>query len=96
MPETLPDTTHRLFAHYADVENLPTSSPGLVMARLLEEGNGPDLRWLTRRFAESRLSSWLDQHGNRQLTRRSRSFWRILLDRPESWVEGAGESLWPL
>lgn len=96
MSETLPDTTCRLFAHYEDVRNLPTTSPELVIASLLEEGDSTDLRWLTRRFPESRLRSWMDRHGHRQLTRRSRSFWNLVLDRSEPASESNGNPLWPL
>ncbi len=96
MADTLPAATRRLFAHYANLERLPETSAPLVMARLMEEGDGSDLRWLTGRYPESDLSDWLDQHGLRQLSRRSHSFWRAVLDRPTDRREAPGEPLWPL
>jgi len=96
MSEKLPRNALRLFAHYEDAEQLGAGSPGLVMARLLEEGDTSDLQWLTRTFPESQLASWLDQHGARLLSRRSRSFWRTVLNRPDPPGEGPGDPLWPL
>jgi len=96
MSEKLPRNALRLFAHYEDAEQLSTGSPGLVMARLLEEGDTSDLQWLTGNYAESRLASWLDRHGARLLSRRSRNFWRTVLNRPDPSGEGPGDPLWPL
>lgn len=86
----------RLFTHYEDVENLPATSPDLVIAKLMEEGDGEDLRWLCRQFPEMRLASWLDRHDTRLLSRRSRCFWRVLLDRNDQPTQCTGDSLWPL
>jgi hypothetical protein len=96
MSEKLPRNALRLFAHYEDAEQLSTGSPGLVMARLLEEGDASDLQWLTRTYPESRLASWLDQYGARQLSRRSLSFWRTVLNRSDGPRKGPGDPLWPL
>lgn len=96
MSNRLPTHTLRLFAHYEDIERLPVAAPALVMARLMEEGDSSDLRWLTRVYPERHLSSWLDEHGSRLLSRRSQVFWRILLDRPDSVAAAPGEQLWPL
>jgi len=96
MSNRLPTHTLRLFAHYDDAERLPAAAPELVMERLLEEGDSSDLRWLNGAYPEPRLSSWLDEHGSRLLSRRSQAFWRIMLDRPDSVVAAPGEQLWPL
>ena len=96
MSEKLPRNALRLFAHYEDAEQLPSDSPELVIRKLLEEGDASDLQWLTSTYPESRLASWLDQHGARLLSRRSRSFWQTMLDRPEPSVEKPGDQLWPL
>lgn len=96
MSQRLPKNTLRLFAHYEDPEQLPAVSPELVIAKLLEEGDASDLDWLTETYPESQLASWLDRHGDRLLSRRSCSFWRILLDRPHSAGEEPGDPLWPL
>lgn len=96
MSEKLPTNALRLFAHYEDAELLPSISPELVIPRLLEEGDASDLRWLVKRYPEPRLASWLDHHATRLLSRRSRSFWRIVLDRPDPSAAGPGEQLWRL
>ena len=96
MSGKLPRTARRLFAHYEEVESLPTVAPELVMAKLLEEGDAMDLRWLTRTYSPSRLCSWLEHHGDRLLTRRSLSFWNMVLDQPQPSTEGAENQLWPL
>ncbi len=96
MPDNLPRNALRLFAHYEGAEQLPAVSAELVIARLLEEGDGSDLRWLTRTYPEARLSTWLDEHGDRALSRRSRSFWRVVLDLSLPSTAAPGELLWPL
>ena len=95
MPDRLPTNAQRLFAHYPDAERLPTDSPEFVIARLLEDGDGSDLRWLTSIFSETELSSWLNRHGSRLLTRRSLGFWRAVFDRPAPEISRPGEQLWP-
>jgi len=96
MSDELPANACRLFAHYEDPTQLPAVSSQLVVARLLEEGDSSDLRWLTSAYPESQLSSWLDRHGSRLLSHRSRSFWRTVLARPDSPAQGPGDQLWPL
>jgi hypothetical protein len=93
----LPARTRRLF---------PVSDPALTLedhagyltARLLEDGDGEDLRWLVRALGRERLRAWVGEHGGRGLLRRSRAFWALLLEidpmpRPGA---AAADSLWPL
>lgn len=89
-----PARTRRLFAHYEGV-NIP-GADGLVLARLLEEGDSFDLRWLTGALSENALSTWLQVHGDRQLSRRSLAFWSVLLNPPGAAPNERENGLWPL
>lgn len=92
----LPDHARSLLPDFAE---LPTADgelwPSLV-ERLLEDGDRKDLRWLTTALPEERLAEWLDQRGARRLSRRSRAFWSLLLDREASAMPSARADLWPL
>ena len=96
MTDELPGHACRLFAHYEDPAQLPAASSHLVLAKILEEGDRADLRWLTDRYSEPELATWVDQHGDRQLSSRSLAFWRIVLTRTGPGTRRAGEALWPL
>jgi FAD/FMN-containing dehydrogenase len=67
-----------------------------VIARLLEDGDARDLAWLTAEVPEERLAAWLDRHGARQLSRRSRAFWEAVLGRPAAAEPAGRRDLWPL
>ena len=96
MSHDLPENSQRLFAHYHETENLAELAPGLVMARLMEEGDSDDLRWLTGTYSETQIAEWLVQHGQRQLSRRSFSFWQALLHRPDPSTSSPAGELWHL
>jgi hypothetical protein len=67
-----------------------------VIGRLLEDGDGADLAWLTESVPEADLAAWLERHGGRRLSRRSRAFWEVVLGRPAGPAAEAGAALWPL
>ena len=68
-----------------------------VTARILEEGDRDDLRWLFSRRSEANVCAWFEQHSGRTLSRRSRWFWaRILLASTASEAPTASRQLWPL
>jgi len=82
--------------HYdAEVLGLEDSAPWLISV-LLEEGSTNDLRWLIDRFGLDALREWFEQRGGRQLSRRNRAFWRIVLDTEAHPDERGGSDLWPL
>jgi hypothetical protein len=87
----IPPETRRLFPGY-------DSNPGLpfLIARLLEDGDEADLRWLTRNVPEAELTTWLEQRGGRQLSVRSRAFWEAVLGRPAGGEASIRKDLWPL
>lgn len=80
-----------------DESGLDPASPQ-VIARLFEDGDARDLRWLMEAVPEERLAGWLERHGGRQLSRRSRAFWEVVLGRPSGRrpPEHIGSALWPL
>ncbi len=87
----IPPETRRLFPGY-------DSNPGLpfLIARLLEDGDEADLRWLTGNVPETELAGWLEQRGGRQLSVRSRAFWETVLGRSAGGEVPARRDLWPL
>jgi hypothetical protein len=93
---TLPPSTARLFAHEDQQLLLAPSGRGLLIARLLEEGDGEDLRWLLAEVPESELRAWVARHGGRKLSRRSRAFWADVLGTPAGEPAAFAAAVWPL
>jgi hypothetical protein len=89
---TLPEGARRLFP--PDVAVAPEAD--LVVERLLEEGDSSDLRWLAGQRGEAALGEWFERCGGRRLSRRSRAFWALVLDRAPSPPAPGAEELWPL
>ncbi|MCH9650895.1 MAG: hypothetical protein K0U98_21915 [Deltaproteobacteria bacterium] len=75
-----------------------TSSAGnpFVIARLLEDGDRVDLQWLCREVGEARLGEWVQARGSRQLSKRSRLFWQLVLEVQSAKPRKLQEALWPL
>ncbi len=96
---SLPEGTRRLFSTYAEADLTLERAGPLLIARLLEDGDAADLAWLCRTFPEPRLADWFSRHGGRQLSRRSRAFWEIVLGCPAGQPGPSGaeaKALWPL
>jgi hypothetical protein len=97
MTKAAPAHALRLFPGLEE-SGLDPASPH-VIARLFEDGDARDLFWLTAAVPEERLANWLERHGRRQLSRRSRAFWEAVLGRtagPPVPPEHIGSALWPL
>ncbi|MCB1053994.1 MAG: hypothetical protein KDD11_00600 [Acidobacteria bacterium] len=86
-----PASLARLFPEWPGA--LPSPRDPLVVGRLLEDGEEADLRWLTKTVGEAELACWLGRRGGRQLSRRSRAFWQLLLG-TESPPPEIVEELW--
>jgi hypothetical protein len=88
--------TLRLFPGY-EVEALeaPSTRP-FLLARLLEDGDGADLRQLFQAVPEREAVAWLASHGRRQLSVRSRAFWAVVLGSPAGPAIPDVSVLWPL
>ncbi len=95
----LPISTERLFGHYEPGALDPRQEAPFLIGRLLEEGDGADLRWLAQTYPETDLAAWLARHGSRALSARSLAFWRLVLGCPaneEAPNLSLRRDLWPL
>jgi hypothetical protein len=92
-----PAATRRLFFGYEELlGRTPTpDETAFLIERLLEEGNGQDLRWLFGAFGEASVAGWFERHG-RCLSRRSRQYWSHVLRRPCGEPATEARELWPL
>lgn len=100
MPSPIPPHALRLFpGQEGGFEEGGAASPW-VIGRLFEDGDSRDLAWLAATISEERLAGWLERHGRRQLSRRSRAFWEVVLGRPAGPPPEDGadirSDLWPL
>ena len=96
MRPALPHGARRLFPHHEESALDPAPGSPLLLARLLEDGDAADLAWLTAQVSEADLAGWLERHGGRQLSRRSRAFWEVVLGRKAAPSPQTGSLLWPL
>jgi hypothetical protein len=85
----------RLFPHYEEAELDLQRNRSLILSRLLEDGDGVDLAWLTANLPEVEIAGWFRRHGGRQLSARSRELWRLLLGQEPGPVHPEARSLWP-
>ena len=92
----LPAGTRRLFPHYEAEALDPVRDRSLLLARLLEDGDGTDLAWLAGAMPEPEIGEWFGRHGGRQLSTRSREFWRVVLGREPGPALPETRALWPL
>ena len=83
------------FPDHEDGAGAPDITPWEI-GRLCEDGDSRDLAWLTAVVPEERLTEWLRQHGGRQLSRRSRAFWEVVLGRPAGPSSEIGREIWLL
>lgn len=88
----LPAATRRLFPHHR-LEDLE-SGGDLLVGRLLEDGDSHDLAWLSARVGRELLVRWLRRRGGRQLSRRSRAFWSLVLEAEPGAGGELSEELW--
>ncbi len=86
-----PQTTHRLFPELDEDAGLTPDD--FVIGRLLEDGDRTDLRWLCSAAGRDRLGAWMARRADRQLSRRSRAFWSLVLD---TRTADRDNPLWPL
>jgi hypothetical protein len=94
LPE-LPAAVSMRFWGYAEDE-LRGTGRGLLIGRLLEEGEGEELRWLLAALGGQALGEWLRAHGGTVLSRRSRAFWSAVLGVPAPAPRELAAELWPL
>ncbi|MEM6792578.1 MAG: hypothetical protein AAF725_01230 [Acidobacteriota bacterium] len=96
----LPAGTQRLFGDCGDGEDLAglasAEARPFVIERLLEQGDGEDLRWLARVSSEKDFRGVFERRARRSLSTRSRRFWSLVLEGELDASEGAGAEIWPL
>lgn len=91
----IPAHALRLFAGHEDGAGV-SGDGSWEIGRLCEDGDSRDLAWLTAAVPEERLADWLERHGGRQLSRRSRAFWEVLLGRHAGPGSEIGHEIWLL
>ncbi|MEM9290400.1 MAG: hypothetical protein AAGD01_01825 [Acidobacteriota bacterium] len=94
LPTPPPESTRRLLP--AELDPLAPQHEDELIRRLLEDGESEDLRWLVGRVGEARLQTFLRQRGGKHLSRRSRSFWALVLDTQTGAPHPLAEELWLL
>ena len=87
-----PEGTARLFPHGVP---LGEAHRGHLVGKLLEEGDGADLRWLSEQIGEGEMRAWLRREGGRVLSHRSRVFWERVLGAEAGGGTPAAGDLWP-
>ncbi len=96
---TLPAATLRLFDGYDEHQLATPEANNFLIGRLLEEGDSRDLAWLGAAVGRAALRQWVEERGERQLSRRSRLFWQrvfglsVMAETEPS--RRAREALWP-
>jgi len=92
-----PQSTERLFPEGELRAFLEVGSGGGdVLARLLEEGETEDLRWMTKRWSREEVADFVRRFGARCLSRRSRRFWSVVLDVESGDPPAVSGELWLL
>jgi hypothetical protein len=91
---TLPPAAHRLSPGYEESLLTAPAGRGLLLARVLEDGDRADLRWLFATVPEDELRAWLLGDGRRQLSRRSYALWRLHFALPSPVATG-DNPFWP-
>jgi hypothetical protein len=87
VPE-LPASVARHFTESPDLAD--PCARAAVVARLLEDGDRADLRWLAAHIPDSEITAWFERHGARRLSRRSRAFWAVVFDSGRDSERGSG------
>jgi hypothetical protein len=93
---TVPERTSRHFSEPLPDDFVRAGGRGLVVARLLEDGDRDDLAWLVSVAGPAELGDWVARHGLRRLSRRSRALWFAALGLGPAPRSAAAEALWPL
>jgi hypothetical protein len=95
-PAGWPVRTRIRFAGHEVTALASPAHAGYVIGCLLEEGDGDELRWLVAAIGPARVAEWVETHGARRLSRRSRAFWLRVLGLPPTGPAAVARELWPL
>lgn len=61
----------------------PSRHLDFILSRIMNFGNMKAIQWMFKNVNENKLKDYVLRLGGRQLDKRSRNFWRILLGLPE-------------
>jgi hypothetical protein len=92
----IPPAVRARFAHPSDATLRDPHNLPFLVARLMEEGSGAELRWLVGAVGREPLVALLRDRGGRQLSRRSRAFWQRVLGVASAPAHPLARDLWPL
>ena len=92
----VPPPALRLFSDVDQSDLELGSSEPFVVTRLLEAGDSSDLEALFFQCSESSVRRLFEQRGGRQIDRRSRAFWALLLGVKPIDGHPLSEKLWTL
>ena len=92
----LPPAVARRFPAYDPAALADPRYHALLVARLLEEGDADELRWLFTVVGRETVAAWLAAHGGAALSRRSRAFWSLVLGVAAPPPRPLARELWPL
>ncbi len=83
------------FAGYSEATLVAPAHHAFLAARLMEEGDGEELRWLLATVGREALVDLLATRGGRLLSRRSRAFWERVLAAESAPPHPLARELWP-
>jgi hypothetical protein len=80
----IPASLAPFFQEY-DLEQLDLEhADNTIIERTLQFGNRAEIRWLFSRYSQPRIREWVQQWGQLALPEPHLTFWRLVLDLPES------------
>ncbi len=91
---TVPPSAERLFFDVSPSALESEDAEGFVVIRLLDVGDSTDLRGLFSQLSEPVVCRHFIERGSRQLDRRSRALWSLLLDADPGDGSPLGEDFW--
>jgi hypothetical protein len=76
----LPPSGKFLFPEYSLKSLHPLRHEDLILARVLDRGSFPDIRWALDFYPQSAIAQFVHEHGTRLLSKRSLHFWTWYLN----------------
>ena len=91
-----PAAVLRRFPGHSAATVLDPAHRSFLALRLLEEGDGEELRWLLRTVGRDELAALVARRGGRALSRRSRAVWALARGVANAPPHPLAHELWPL
>jgi hypothetical protein len=80
----IPDSLLPFFQEYDPAQFELERSAGTIIERVLQFGNRSEIRWLFSTYSHQRVADWVNQWGSYALPEPHLTFWRLVLDLPET------------